>query len=595
MKKSRKPMLVMVMLVLVLSAACAGSPPAPTQLPPQKSEPAASAPVESASPSPEQSGPASTEVAATTPPGTPEDPGAVSSLDAVSQAVVRIQTEGTFVNPPLGLQVAEGNTGSGFLIDAQGTILTAQHLVTGASKIQVTLAGEEEPRQATLLASDECADLALLSIEGGDLPHLQWNPTSPRTTTEVFGAGYTGSARKPEFTLNNGLVMQTLDELDSPWASVPGAIAHSVQLPAGMPGGPLLSADGRVLGVNYARGNQVEQNYAIDAQTAQEYLANLRQGQSYPAIGVNGVAVTGTMELDNTPVSGVWVRAVQPGSAAEKAGLQSGDIIYQLDDQVLAEDGTLATYCQILRSHQPGETIGLRAVRSSTCERLEGQLNAGTLTPNGSYCTGGVQPTEMAKIAPTTKINLEASQPGEMYLSTDFDDAEYWSTFTIPQTDNYEVTLGGSAMSVKLNAKWTSAYAIFEHPLPPDVRLDAGVETVSGPNRNNISLICRMTDTGWYEFSMNSGGYWYIWRYENGDYQKLEEGASYAINMMKKKNEITATCIGDELTFSVNGTRLGSATDDRFLNGGQVGVSVSTFDISGAGVKFHWFRASVPE
>jgi hypothetical protein len=138
-------------------------------------------------------------------------------------------------------------------------------------------------------------------------------------------------------------------------------------------------------------------------------------------------------------------------------------------------------------------------------------------------------------------------------------------------------------------------YALYDLDLvPPDVRIDAAVETVSGPNRNNISLVCRATDAGWYEFSMNSGGYWYIWKYENNEYTMLASGASTRINLQRAQNELIATCIDTELTFFVNGSEMGSVRDNRFKNGGQVGVSVSTFDIAGAGVEFDWFAATVP-
>jgi len=135
---------------------------------------------------------------------------------------------------------------------------------------------------------------------------------------------------------------------------------------------------------------------------------------------------------------------------------------------------------------------------------------------------------------------------------------------------------------------------VYNEFVPADVRVDAIVETVYGTNRNNISLLCRASDRGWYEFSMNSGGYWFIWKYDNEQYTELARGASKAINMQKAQNELTATCIGTELTFYVNQTEMGSVNDNRFKDSGQVGVSVSTFDTPSVGVEFDWFIASVP-
>jgi len=152
-----------------------------------------------------------------------------------------------------------------------------------------------------------------------------------------------------------------------------------------------------------------------------------------------------------------------------------------------------------------------------------------------------------------------------------------------------------SVLYIQVDTTETTVYALYKMDLNnPDVRLEADVETVAGPNRNNISLVCRATDTGWYEFSMNSGGYWYIWKYEDSKFTKLLDGASTAINLQKAKNQLQATCIGNELILYVNGVKMGSVQDSSFRGGGQAGISVTTFDIYGAGVEFDRFKASVP-
>jgi len=252
----------------------------------------------------------------------------------------------------------------------------------------------------------------------------------------------------------------------------------------------------------------------------------------------------------------------------------------------------MADYCDILRSHKDGDTLSIQVLRFASGEVLEGQLNGRELavvsqvevTPGTSEGT------------PTGDLgNANAANSGDYFFSTEFDSDANWYTFAVPKSDNYEATVDQSKLFIQVNETNSSIYALYDLDLvPSDVRIDTGVETVSGPNRNNISLICRATDAGWYEFSMNSGGYWYIWKYENGKYNMLNNGASNAINRQKSKNEITATCIGTDLTLYVNQTKMGSARDNRFKDGGQVGVSVSTFDIAGAGVEFDWFAATVP-
>jgi hypothetical protein len=191
-------------------------------------------------------------------------------------------------------------------------------------------------------------------------------------------------------------------------------------------------------------------------------------------------------------------------------------------------------------------------------------------------------------------VDLDASEPGDPYLGTEFDDTEGWYTFSVPDDVSFTAEEDTSLVYIQVDDMHSTVYMVYDLELPVDVQIDAAVETVAGPNRNNISLVCRATADGWYEFSMNSGGYWYIWKYDDGEYTELTRGASNAINLQKNNNELTATCIGKELTFYVNSTEMGSVFDNRFKGGGQVGVSVSTFDIPGAGVEFDWLVASVP-
>jgi hypothetical protein len=147
---------------------------------------------------------------------------------------------------------------------------------------------------------------------------------------------------------------------------------------------------------------------------------------------------------------------------------------------------------------------------------------------------------------------------------------------------------------IEVNDEYTTAYMVYDAFLPADVRVDTFAESVVGTSRNNISLICRASNAGWYEFSMTSGGEWIIFLYDDGEYTELKKGASRAINMQKATNELTATCIGTELTFYVNQVEMGSVRDNRFKDAGQVGISVTTFDIPEVGIEFDWFIASVP-
>ncbi|MEA2057535.1 MAG: trypsin-like peptidase domain-containing protein, partial [Actinomycetota bacterium] len=100
--------------------------------------------------------------------------GAVSDLEGVRAAVVRIVGEGSFVDPEVGEVYNQSGTGSGFIIDPSGLAVTNNHVVTGAAFLRVYVEGEEEPRNAKVLGVSECSDLAVIDIDGDGFPYLDW-------------------------------------------------------------------------------------------------------------------------------------------------------------------------------------------------------------------------------------------------------------------------------------------------------------------------------------------------------------------------------------------------------------------------------------
>jgi S1-C subfamily serine protease len=513
--------------------------------------------------------------------------GAISSLDELDQAVVYIEAQGSFRDPSAGWQVNVGGSGSGFLIDQSGIAVTNNHVVAGSATLKVWLAGESDPRMARVLGVSECSDLAVIEIDGDDFPYLDWFQGDIKVGMDVYTAGYPISGAGIGYSLTKGIVSKASGSVAWTVAAVDQIIEHTAKVNPGNSGGPLVDQNARVVGVNFGFNETLDQNYSVERDEAIAVINQLRTGMDVDSLGVNGVAVDG--ELDGNAVVGIWVRSVKSGSPADKARIQPGDIILEVESKLL-NDGTLGGYCEIVRSHKPTDTLNVTVLRADTLEILEGQFNGRELeyvsTLSGTSTTtstGGAQG------------NPGATASGDIFFSTEFDSDDGLYPLAVPETDKFEVFTRDSLLYIEVKSKNSNVYTFYDMDLTnPDVRIDADVETVGGPNRNNISLVCRATDEGWYEFSMNSGGYWYIWKYEDGSYYRLADGASYAINLQKAANSLTATCIGRELTFYVNGTKMGSVSDNTFKNGGQVGVSVSTFNIPGAAVEFERLVATVP-
>lgn len=303
---------------------------------------------------------------------------AVDSLQEVQSATVQIVSQGSFEDPQVGMQYNVAGSGSGFIVDESGLAVTNNHVVTGAALLRVYLAGESQPRNARILGVSECADLAVIDIEGDGFPYLEWYNGPVNVGLDVYAAGF--PLGDPEFTLTRGIVSKARASGKTDWASVAAVIEHDATINPGNSGGPLVTSDGKVVAVNYAGSGDTGQFYAIAQPQALPIIEQLRQGKDVLAIGVNGTAIN-----DGEGLSGIWVSSVKSGSPASRAGVKSGDIITRMEGLVLATDGTLGDYCDILRTRDPEDVMALEVLRFDTQEVLEGELNGNALEQSFSF------------------------------------------------------------------------------------------------------------------------------------------------------------------------------------------------------------------
>jgi serine protease Do len=327
--------------------------------------------------------PATTPVPATGAPSDSARPepanGAVNTLDGVKGAILQIESNGTFVDQQVGQVNNAAGRGSGFIIDPSGLAVTNNHVVTGAAFLKVWVGGDKENvRNAKILGASECSDLAVIQIEGGDaFPYLQWYKGKIDTGLDIYVAGF--PLGDPEYTLLRGIISKAKANGDTTWASIDSVLEHDAAAVPGNSGGPVITKDGQVVGVHFA-GDSAGQRFAVSRDEAMKVLPQLEKGESVTSIGVNGQAVN-----DGNGLSGIWVSSVKSGSAADNAGIKPGDIITRLEGLVLSTDGTMADYCDILRSHDMTDVLAVQVMRFSTKEILEGQLNGRQLAVTSSF------------------------------------------------------------------------------------------------------------------------------------------------------------------------------------------------------------------
>lgn len=355
--------------------------------------------------------------AATEKTATADPTGAVQSLADAQQAVVQIEAVGSFSSPKEEGPTIQAGSGTGFIIDPSGIAVTNNHVVTGGALFKVYVDGRTEALNARVLGVSECADLAVIDIEGDGFPYVSWYDGEITVGLDVYAAGY--PLGDPEYTLTRGIIAKARANGQTAWSSLDQVLQHDADINPGNSGGPLLTGQGQVVGVNYAVNAQFRQSFAIGQAEALPIIEQLRQGYNVDALGINGEAFS-----DGADAHGIWVYSVQSGSPADQAGVQGGDIILSLENISMANDGTMQAYCEVVRSHSVDDTLNIELYRRATNELCTGQLNGRALV-----CTAGEAPAPTPTGEPhTVQLQAVTHENGQFSVSVPDEWTERQST-----------------------------------------------------------------------------------------------------------------------------------------------------------------------
>jgi serine protease Do len=384
--------------------------------------------------------------------------GLVDSLDGVQDATIQIVAEGTFVDSQLGTLYNSAGSGSGFFIDPSGIAVTNNHVVTGAALLQVWVAGEEKPRNARILGVSECWDLAVIDVEGEGYSYLDWYTGEIKPGMDVYTAGF--PLGDPEYTLTKGIISKANANGETSWASLDAVIEHDARIRGGNSGGPLVTSDGKVVGINFAGIESTDQNFAILGSRAQPVIERLSEGQDVESIGINGQAVI----TEDGSLSGIWVSSVKSGSPADKTGIQAGDILTSMEGLLLATDGTMADYCDILRTHNPDDTIAIEVLRYASEEYLEGQLNGRELETSFSFAEelgGEVEGEEGETVTKYDEYVLVQDDYGAIQVSVPADWSEIDGSAWVDSGDIIGASITAAASLDNFNASYSEPGVFF--------------------------------------------------------------------------------------------------------------------------------------
>jgi S1-C subfamily serine protease len=287
-------------------------------------------------------------------------------------------------------------TGSGFVIDRNGDILTNAHVIDGAVKVTVQF-GDNKSVEAKIVGKDVSSDIALLKIDpdGVDL-----HPLSLGSAKDVQVGDPTIAIGNPfglDRTLTTGVVSALQRRITAPSGfEIKDVIQTDAAINPGNSGGPLIDAAGRVIGINSqietggngANGN-VGIGFAVPIDTAKQILDSLKNGKTVQRayLGVISLTVDGQLDALDLPVDhGALVQSVEPGSPADAAGLKAGDLQAQLQGQgsndpvvlggdiITKLDGKDITssdqLAQLVAAHKPGEKVKMEIVRKKDTKTL---------------------------------------------------------------------------------------------------------------------------------------------------------------------------------------------------------------------------------
>ena len=504
--------------------------------------------------------------------------GAVSNLRDAEKAVVRIVTQGAYEFAGYG-SYEQSFTGTGFIIDPSGIAVTNNHVVTGAALVEVYFSGDPKPRQARLLGHSECSDLAIIDIDGDGFPYFDWFTDDIDLGLEVYSLGY--PLGDPEYSQHQGNISKKNANTPTNWADVSNVIEHDALINPGSSGGPLVTSDGQVVGINYASIGSANQYYAITYKEALPILDKLKADQDFLAIGINGEAF-----LTDDGFSGIWIYSVASGSPADITGIKAGDILLEMEGISLAKEGTMSEYCGILRGKAETAVMGVKIMRYKTGEILEGQINGRKL----EVTAAGSAP------APSSSSGSTSQASGDYYTEEFNGDVTPWKTWVSAGDANKNfATAGAGVLRFELPSSETYAYVHNIDFVYSDVYVEAEYKTISG-GRNGFSVICRASDQGWIEARISTRGQYTgsfeLYRYDynlksrgQNPYVQLVPGIdrvyTNAIKTGFNTNTLGMSCVGNEIRLFINGveqfTPNKKAIIDNVLTSGTTGVGGMSF------------------
>ncbi len=312
------------------------------------------------------------------------------------RGVVFIQSRGVSSDSgsPFGLPQQGTATGSGFVVDKEGTIVTNAHVVEGADSVQARFDENGEFVDAEVKGVDTSTDIAVLKIDPSDVDELTPLPLGDSSKLEVGDSVIAiGNPFGYSRTVTTGIVSGLQREIQAPNGfTIPDVIQTDASINPGNSGGPLLDANGRVIGINsqIATGGgqgSVGIGFAVPVNTAKDLLPDLKAGETieraYLGVQMQDVSKQLAEDLNLASDEGALVVEVTKDSPADKAGLRGGrtetaqgvpaggDLIVAVDGKAVSDSNEVAS---AIARKRPGDKAEITYYRGDSKKTVSVEL-----------------------------------------------------------------------------------------------------------------------------------------------------------------------------------------------------------------------------
>jgi S1-C subfamily serine protease len=315
---------------------------------------------------------------------------------------------------PFGIPQEGTATGSGFVVDKEGHIVTNAHVVEGADSVEVSFDESGNSVQAEVKGVDTSTDVSVLKVDPAEVKNLTPLPLGDSSKLEVGDPVIAiGNPFGYSRTVTTGIVSGLQRQIQAPNGfTIANVVQTDASINPGNSGGPLLDANGRVIGINsqIATGGgqgSVGIGFAVPINTAKKLLPDLKAGETieraYLGVQMQGVTKQLAEDLNLGADHGALIVEVTPDSPADNAGLRGGrtetgqgvaaggDLIVAIDGKQMQNEDAVA---RAIASHRPGDKVEIEYYRGSdkktaTVELTKRPASADAAAPSDQGGDGG--------------------------------------------------------------------------------------------------------------------------------------------------------------------------------------------------------------